>query len=94
MPQPTVQAAWTDPFASPMELAIASARELEQEWREQVTDGIEQVLCWFDHVPLTDPAAEALAAARRHLQDAHAQVHALTTTFLAANSNPNHNTEA
>jgi peptidoglycan/xylan/chitin deacetylase (PgdA/CDA1 family) len=75
-----------------MELAVAGASEIEQEWREQVTDGIEYMLSWFDHVPLTDPAAEALAAARRHLQDAQAQIRSLTAEFLAAN--PNHGTEA
>lgn len=94
MPKTTVQASWTDPFASPMELAIWSAQDLEQEWEGQITDGIGDLLSNFERVPLTDAAAHNLATTRRLLEEAHESAKALADEFLAANPNPNHNTEA
>jgi len=89
---PTTAQPPRDPGATPLEIAVSSAEELEREWTERVTNGIDLFLADFDWVPLTPPASQALAAARRHLQDAQAQIHSLTAEFLAANHN--HGTEA
>ena len=89
---PTTAQPPRDPGATPLEIAVSSAEELEREWTERVTNGINLFLADFDWVPLTPSASQALAAARRHLQDAQAQIHSLTAEFLAANTN--HGTEA
>jgi hypothetical protein len=80
-----------DPGATPLEIAVSSAEDLDREWTDHITHGLDLFLNDFDWVPLTAPASQALTAARHHLQAAHEQIRILSAEFLLAN--PNHTKE-
>jgi hypothetical protein len=75
-----------DPGATPLEIAVSSAEDLEREWTDHVTHGLGLLLNDFDKVPLTAPARQALNAARCHLLYAQQQIRILYNEFLEANA--------
>lgn len=75
-----------DPGATPLEIAVSSAEDLERAWTYHVTHGLDLFLNDFDKVPLTAPASQSLTAARRHLQAAQEQIRILSAEFLVSNA--------
>jgi hypothetical protein len=64
-----------------VEIALSTAQILPGHLGDQMAD-VRAFLADFDAVPLPRAALKALEGARRHLELAQAEVHALSTAYL------------